>query len=83
MITRLREDKGRVCEQIESKYHEDSQPYEVSGEKPLCQKIQQIRRQDVFPAKLLTSREDVDSYLEGIREKLYESLEANGGIEIH
>lgn len=83
MITRLREDKRRVCEQIESKYHEDSQPYEVSGEKPLCQKIQQIRRQDVFPAKLLTSREDVDSYLEGIREKLYESLEANGGIEIH
>jgi cell division septum initiation protein DivIVA len=43
----------------------------------------QVRRYDVFPVKRLTSREEVDSYLESIRKKLYDTLEANDGIQIN
>lgn len=82
MITQLLNYKDQVCKRIESMLHD--QPAIPGGPTPpKPQKIAQIRRYDVFPVKRLASREDVDSYLEGIRKKLYDTLEANDGIQIN
>jgi len=43
----------------------------------------QVRRYDVFPVKRLTTKEEVDVYLETIRKKLYDTLESNDGIQIN
>ena len=81
MITQLLNYKDQVCKRIETILHHT--PPEPGGEKPQPQKIAQVRRYDVFPVKRLTSREDVDSYVEDIRKKLYDTLEANDGIQIN
>ena len=81
MITQLQNYKDQVCKRIESILHEA--PPSLPGEdKPKLQKIAQVRRYDVFPVKRLASKEDVDGYLDGIRKKLYDTLEANDGIQI-
>lgn len=82
MITQLQNYKDQVCKRIESILHEAPSPF-PGEEKPKPQKIVQVRRYDVFPVKRLTSREDVDDYLDGIRKKLYDTLEANDGIQIN
>ncbi|AIQ62425.1 ATPase [Paenibacillus stellifer] len=82
MITQLLNYKDQVCKRIESMIHD--QPAIPGGTTPpKPQKIAQIRRYDVFPVRRLASHEDVDSYLEGIRKKLYDTLEANDGIQIN
>ena len=81
MITQLLNYKDQVCKLIETILHDT--PPTPGGEKPKPQKIAQVRRYDVFPVKRLTSREDVDGYLETIRKKLYDTLEANDGIQIN
>jgi hypothetical protein len=81
MITQLQNYKDQVCKRIESILHEA--PPLPGEEKPRKQKIVQVRRYDVFPVKRLTSREEVDSYVESIRKKLYDTLEANDGIQIN
>ena len=56
---------------------------EIMGQtKPF--RLKQLRRYDTFPIKRLTSHEDIDSYLDDIREKLYNTLDTNGndGIQI-
>lgn len=81
MITQMLNYKDQVCKRIESIVNE-APP--VPGDAPVKpQKIIQIRRYDVFPVKRLSTREDVDSYLDGIRKKLYDSLETNDGIQIN
>ena len=82
MITQLQNYKDQVCRCIESILHED-QPSLPGEEKPKLQKIAQVRRYDLFPVRRLTSKEDVDKYLEDISKKLYETLEANDGIQIN
>jgi len=82
MITQLLNYKDQVCKLIESVLHEAPPPL-PGEEKPKPQKIAQVRRYDVFPVKRLTSREDVDGYLDDIRKKLYDTLEANDGIQIN
>ena len=82
IITQLQNYKDQVCRCIESILHED-QPSLPGEEKPKLQKIVQVRRYDLFPVKRLTSKEDVDKYLDGISRKLYETLEANDGIQIN
>ncbi len=82
MITQLLNYKDQVCKRIEISIH-DVPTAPGSEQPPTQQKIAQIRRYDVFPIKRLTSREDVDSYLDGIRKKLYDTLEANDGIQIN
>ena len=82
MITQLQNYKDQVCKNVEFILHEDTEPDEPGGEKTTPQKIAQIRRYNVFPVKRLTSREDVDRYLDTIREELYETLEKNDGIQI-
>jgi cell division septum initiation protein DivIVA len=37
----------------------------------------------MFPVKRLTTKEEVDVYLEMIRKKLYDTLESNDGIQIN
>jgi hypothetical protein len=81
MITQLLNYKDQVCKRIESILHEQPPQSWVTPPKP--QKIAQIRRYEVFPVKKLTSREDVDSYLDGIRKKLYDTLETSDGIQIN
>ena len=81
MITQLQNYKDQVCKWIESILHET--PPLPGEEKPKKQKIVQVRRYDVFPVKRLTTKEDVDAYLETIRKKLYDTLESNDGIQIN
>ena len=81
MITQLQNYKDQVCKWIEAIMHEV--PATPGGEGLKPQKIAQIRRYDVFPVKRLTTKEDVDVYLETIRKKLYDTLEANDGIQIN
>lgn len=83
MITQLQNYKDQVCKRVDAMFHEDPVPYGTGAEKPKPQKIVQVRRYDVFPVKRLTSREDVDGYLDIIRKKLYDTLEANDGIQIN
>ncbi len=83
MITQLLNYKDQVCKWIENILHENPAPPKPGGEQPKPQKIAQIRRYEVFPVKRLTSREDVEQYLEGIRKKLYDTLETNDGIQIN
>jgi len=83
MITQLLNYKDQVCKRIEAILHETFTSFEAGEEQPKPRKIVQIRRYDVFPVKRLTSREDVDGYLDGIRKKLYDTLEANDGIQIN
>ncbi|MCI0184949.1 hypothetical protein MM817_03246 [Acidibacillus sp. S0AB] len=81
MITQLLNYKDRVCKLIESILDEQPEPGGSTAPKP--KKIVQVRRYDVFPVKRLTSREDVDGYLETIRQKLYDTLVENDGIQIN
>ncbi len=81
MITQLQNYKDQVCKLIEFILHET--PSLPGEEKPNKQKIEQIRRYDVFPVKRLTTKEDVDDYLETIRKRLYDTLESNDGIQIN
>jgi cell division septum initiation protein DivIVA len=62
--------------------HESPGSYSTGGDKPKPQTIIQVRRYEVFPVKRLTSREEVDNYLDGIRQELYKALEENDGIQI-
>jgi len=81
MITQVQNYKDQVCKRIESILHDQQAPGGNAPPKP--QKIVQIRRYDVFPVKRLTSHEDVDGYLETIRQKLYDTLGENDGIQIN
>ncbi|NLB55178.1 MAG: BREX system P-loop protein BrxC, partial [Lentisphaerae bacterium] len=78
MITQLQNFKDQVCKRMETLLHEV--PKTPGTEKP--QKIVNVRRYDAFPVKRLTSKEDVDDYLEDVRKKLYDTLDANDGIQI-
>jgi len=82
MITQLLNFKDTVCKRIEAINHDTSVPQD-DGKTLKPKKIIQVRRYDVFPVKRLTSREEVDKYLEGIRQKLYDALEGNDGIQIN
>lgn len=45
-------------------------------------RITTVRRYDLCAAKRLQSKEDIDKYVEGIREKLYDTLDNSDGIQI-
>lgn len=83
MITRLFNYKDQVCRNIEVKIYDASRPLDTTGQPSgKAQKIIQIRRYEVFPVKKLSTTQDVDAYLEIIRENLYKHLENNDGIQI-
>lgn len=81
MITQLLNYKDQVCKQISFLLHDSEQNPSEESHKP--RNIVQLRRYEAFPVKWLNSRDDVDSYLEDVRKKLYSALENNDGIEIN
>jgi hypothetical protein len=83
MITQLLNYKDEVCKRIESMLHVSSTPQNEDGQTPKPLKVVQIRRYDMFPVKRLQTREDVDTYLDSIKKKLYDTLEDNDGIQIN
>ncbi|HCT36708.1 MAG TPA: BREX system P-loop protein BrxC [Firmicutes bacterium] len=82
MITQLQNYKEQVCRRIEFMLQDKPAPYDTNGGQPKPQKIVQVRRYDLLAVKRLTSREEVDSYLETIRSKLYDTLEESDAIQI-
>lgn len=84
MITQLLNFKDQVCRRIESILHETpSIPSTPDNLAPKPPRIVQLRRYDVFPVKRLTTKDEVDGYLDGIRQKLYSTLDANDAIQIN
>lgn len=81
MITQLQNYKDQIFRQIESKIHEDNIQDDDSGTKNY--KIVYMKRNEVFPVKRLSSCDEVDSYINTVRDKLYKALEENDGIQIN
>ena len=46
-------------------------------------KIATVRRYDLCSVKRLQSRDDIDAYVEGIRQKLYQTLESCDGVQVN
>lgn len=60
-------------------------PEDASEEKPPVKKeiIKKIARQQMFPAKVLKSDEDIDAYVENIRKQMKQYLQGSDGIQIN
>ena len=60
-------------------------PADASEEKPPVKKeiIKKIARQQMFPAKVLKSDEDIDAYVENIRKQMKQYLQGSDGIQIN
>lgn len=58
---------------------------EINGEKQPAKKefIRKIARQQMFPAKVLRSEDDIDDYVENIRKQMKHYLKGNDGIQIN
>ncbi len=58
---------------------------EIDGEKQPAKKefIRKIARQQMFPAKVLRSEDDIDDYVENIRKQMKHYLKGNDGIQIN
>ncbi len=89
MITQLLNYKDNVCRRMEimvaSKQQDNNanSGSSASGAAPKTTKITSVRRYDLCSVKRLQSKEDIDKYVEGIREKLYQTLENCDGVQIN
>jgi len=83
MITQMQSYKDQVHSKVEAMIHEDDIQDHAGNEEHRNLKIVYLKRNEVFPAKQLSSQKEVDSYLELVREKLYKALESNDGIQIN
>ncbi|MDR1873903.1 MAG: hypothetical protein LBQ90_02655 [Synergistaceae bacterium] len=83
MIPRLLGFRDTVCRRIEAMMQNASAQGGDKGEPATRRKIATVRRYEIFPARRLQSREDIDQYIDGIRRKLYATLEGNEGIQIN
>ena len=88
MITQLLNYKDNICRRMEvmvadtpPSYPETKATADAPVPKP--KKITFVRRYDLCAVKRLQSREDIDKYVEGIREKLMKTLESCDGIQIN
>jgi hypothetical protein len=81
MITQLLNYKDQVCKRIEALLYQEPQAMPLVNT-PRPQKVVQMRRYEVFPVKRLTSKADVDGYLDSIRQKLYDALRTGDSIQI-
>ncbi|MGI6252178.1 MAG: BREX system P-loop protein BrxC [Aminivibrio sp.] len=79
-ITQLQSLKDHVCGRIEAHLHEA--PTVRDGEAPPIEKITRVHRFDMFPAGRLTTKEEIDGYVETVRQNLYAALEESGGVQI-
>lgn len=65
----------------------DPKPVSPSGQdKPVAppkkEMIKKIARQQMFPAKVLKSEEDIDAYVENIRKQMKQYMQGSDGIQI-
>ena len=60
-------------------------PVDADGGKTPVKKeiIKKIARQQMFPAKVLKSNEDIDAYVENIRKQMKQYLQGSDGIQIN
>lgn len=88
MITQLLNHKDTVCKRMEVMAAPAPEPQaKESGEAkqpaPAPKKIATVRRYDLCSVKRLQSRDDIDAYVEGIRQKLYQTLESCDGVQVN
>ena len=88
MITQLLNHKDTVCKRMEVMAAPAPEPQaKESGEAkqpvPAPKKIATVRRYDLCSVKRLQSRDDIDAYVEGIRQKLYQTLESYDGVQVN
>lgn len=88
MITQLLNHKDTVCKRMEVMAAPAPEPQtKESGESkqpaPTPKKIATVRRYDLCSVKRLQSRDDIDAYVEGIRQKLYQTLESCDGVQVN
>ena len=92
MITQLLNYKDTVCKRMEFMVASQQQSHQPSSNNngsstpaptPKPQKITTVRRYDLCSVKRLQSKEDIDQYIEGIRVKLYKTLENCDGVQIN
>ncbi len=88
IITQLLGYKDNICRRMEvmtadshPQLFKENAPAGMSTLKP--KKITSVRRYDLCTVKRLQSKEDIDKYVEGIREKLLKTLENCDGIQIN
>lgn len=78
--------KDTVCRRMEA-LHDTPQPNPSAqgGDAPAPRRlnIKTMRRYDLCSIKRLNSKEDIDQYIENIREKLYCALENSDGVQIN
>ncbi len=80
MVTQMLNYKDHICRRMEAMISVEA-PVKP-GETLQKLRISQVRRYEIFPTKRLTTQAEVDTYLESIRKKLIEILQANDGIQI-
>lgn len=88
MITQLLNYKDTVCKRMEvlaapapeSQAKESGQAKQAA---PAPKKIATVRRYDLCSVKRLQSKDDIDAYVEGIRQKLYQTLESCDGVQVN
>lgn len=88
MITQLLNHKDTVCKRMEVMAAPAPEPQaKESGQAkqpaPAPRKIATVRRYDLCSVKRLQSRDDIDAYVEGIRQKLYQTLESCDGVQVN
>ena len=92
MITQLLNYKDTICRRMEvmsaSRQQEAQKPTPAAPAKPGTPapkppKIITVRRYDLCSVKRLQSKEDIDKYVEAIREKLMKTLESCDGVQIN
>ena len=92
MITQLLNYKDTICRCMEvmsaSRQQEAQKPTPAAPAKPGTPapkppKITTMRRYDLCSVKRLQSKEDIDKYVEAIREKLMKTLESCDGVQIN
>lgn len=88
MITQLLNHKDTVCKRMEVMAAPAPEPQaKESGQanQPASapKKIATVRRYDLCSVKRLQSRDDIDAYVEGIRQKLYQTLESCDGVQVN
>ena len=92
MITQLLNHKDTICRRMEvmsaSRQQEAQKPTPAATAKPGTPapkppKIITVRRYDLCSVKRLQSKEDIDKYVEAIREKLMKALESCDGVQIN
>jgi hypothetical protein len=83
MITQISSFEDAARKRIEGMIQDEPAQDGGTRESDASKKIAAVRRHDIFPARRLQSHEDVERYIGAAREKLYEALEGNDGIQIN